>query len=320
MEGPHVAARRIAAVKRECLAGEDVCGLAQGTRSGKETPEFVPEAGFPVGSCHRRSDSPFSKSLSEVIRDSRSWGHVALPDGFDPEEPLSRSHWEHFAQYIALGGLKPDAAYLAMGGTGKDPIQQALKLKRKPMIRERIAWLQKERMRRQLEDVTYTREDVLRVLIRNVDEARNQVHLHRGEVVKDEDGTPILKPDVKAVNTAVELLGRELGMFPREAKIRHEQVGALDGMTLDELLGNLKNTLWEASDGAIDLDVNALLTAVVGSTDPAGGSGADGDSGEEDQPLQALPQTAALPPDGEEQAREVLPSWKPAGEDDLRIR
>tara|TARA_B100001750_G_scaffold224014_1_gene214725 strand:+ start:257 stop:985 length:729 start_codon:yes stop_codon:yes gene_type:complete len=235
-------------------------------------------------------------------RDSRSWGHIALPEGFDPSEPLARAHWEHFSQYIALGGLKPDAAYLAMGGKGKDPIAQALKLKRKPMIRERIGWLQKERMRRQLEDVTYAREDVLRVLLRNVDEARNQFHLHRGEIVKDEDGNPIPKPDVKAVNTAVELLGRELGMFPREAKIRHEQVGALEGLSLDELLSNLKNTLWEASDGAIDLDVNALLAAVVGSADPAGGGGPDEGSREEDSALQTLSEAAGISPDGQGEA------------------
>ena len=252
--------------------------------------------------------------LIDRNENSRKWGHLTLPPDFDPALPLRRAHWEHFCQYIALQGLMPEAAYLAIGGRGKHPRAAGLKLRSKPMPRERINWLQKERVRRQLEDVSYTRDDVLRLLFQNINDARTLIATSGTEIVRGEDGRPLYKPDVKAVNAGIELLGREIGMFPRESKVQITNLDGLEGMDMVDQLRHLKHTLWEASDGAIDLDTNALLGLLSpdNRNDPI-----PVEAGEQPgRPLQAISEAEVVSLDGEGEAREAPAGGEPTREDD----
>ena len=245
---------------------------------------------------------------------SRYVGHIQLPEDFDPTKPLRRARWEHFAQYIALQGLMPDAAYIAIGGRSKNPRESALKLQNKPMVRQRILALQEHRIRAQLEQTSYTRDDLIGTLWRNIHDARSLMAISgKGEIVRDELGQPVRKPDIKGINQAVELLGREIGMFPREQRIRNMDDG-IEGLDLGGQLAYLKQVLLEASDGAIDLDTSALLQLL---TPGAGDQAPQQDHEQPDRAVPALPEADGVPQPGEAQAGEVSPGGEPAGQNDV---
>ena len=237
-------------------------------------------------------------------------------------QPLANPRWEKFAQFRAFEGLNCTNAYRAMGGTAKNAMRQGYKIDRQPVVKARIRDLLEQEKEKRLAKILYTREDVLRGLLLNIDEARNCIKHDKNGAVLEGIADPLTQirlparfVDFKAVNQAYELLGRELGMFPKTANISHNSGDPLDGLTLQEVLESVRVAIWEASDGQIDFDPGQLLTALGGSPGQDGGQQLLKLPVSQDGDVQALPEAAGVPRDGEDEAREDPAGGQPAGQD-----
>jgi hypothetical protein len=121
---------------------------------------------------------------------------------------LSNMRHEQFAALIA-GGMSPAKAYSAAGFTGKGAVQSASRLAKSPPVAARIAELRRDVATSSVQRAVVDREYVLQRLRENVERAMQIVP------VRDRSGreTGNFKYDGMVANRALELLGKELGMF-----------------------------------------------------------------------------------------------------------
>jgi hypothetical protein len=183
-----------------------------------------------------------------------------VPPGFDFSQPLQNPRWERFSQLRALHGKSGSEAYSAMGGKGNPP-KQAKKLTQRWQIQGRTKWLQEHAVEKTLAEDRLTRENVLAEAFENIDSAKSggivtfqgkTVYLTRPAtpdeleanpekldyLVYDDQGEPIpvRKRDHSAIQRTVEMLGRELGMFPNHAKVEHSKAKPFEGLTTEQIL------------------------------------------------------------------------------------
>lgn len=148
--------------------------------------------------------------------------------------PLKNAKHEHFAQLVSNGETAP-RAYVLAGYSEKGARQSAHALLTKPDISDRISALRRkkeEKHERAVEavmaDAALDKAWVLKRLSRIVDMGM------AAEPVKDAEGNPVgeYKANLQAANKALELIGKEAGMFIDRKEIR---TGELDGLGHDEL-------------------------------------------------------------------------------------
>lgn len=165
---------------------------------------------------------------------------------------LKNAKHEHFAHLVAKG-KDPSAAYIAAGYSEKGAIQSANRLLKVADVMLRIeelrAAIEAPAREAAIEKAALSKTWVISQLMENVKMAKAL------EPVIDKDGglTGELKQNLPAANRALELLGKELGMFVE----RHEDVtkSVLDDMPheeltkLQDLLSESIRSNTEASDG-----------------------------------------------------------------------
>jgi len=148
--------------------------------------------------------------------------------------PLKNAKHEHFAQLL-VAGSQAKAAYIVAGFSPNGAKQAAAKLLTRTDLADRIAYLrqQKEAMHQQavqtvIAEAALDKAWVLKRLSRIVDMGM------AAEPVKDAEGNPVgeYKANLQAANKALELIGKEAGMFIDRKEIR---TGELDGLGHDEL-------------------------------------------------------------------------------------
>ena len=148
--------------------------------------------------------------------------------------PLPNAKHEHFAQLVSNGESATRAYVLAGYSEGGAP-QSAGRLLKNAQVCERIAYLRsiKEQKHQQavsavISDAAIDKKWVLDKLTRIVAMGM------QAEPVTDEEGQPVgeYRQNLAAANKAVELIGKELGMFVERKEIR---TGALDDLNHDEL-------------------------------------------------------------------------------------
>lgn len=172
---------------------------------------------------------------------------------------LENPRQEAFCQYRVFGG--PDkrpmtipAAYKAAGYQGKTKSSME-RLAAEPAVRARILELKETREKQNLRNTVYTRETVIGELLENVQESKRGIVTHKGAIVYartpegdlilDElgDPVPVMRRDARAINQALELLGSELGMFPKINKLEHSKANPFEGLTTEEIAIELRNTM-----------------------------------------------------------------------------
>lgn len=133
---------------------------------------------------------------------------------------LSNPRHERFAQELAKGKTADEAYQLA--GYQENRFN-ASRLKTNEHIKARVAELQA----RATEGVVLTKQWVLERLIENAERAmqRQSVETEGGEIVE-------YRYEGSVANRALELLGKEVGMFIDRKEVR---TGALDEINQDEL-------------------------------------------------------------------------------------
>lgn len=145
---------------------------------------------------------------------------------------LKNQRHEHFAQLVA-GGKDPTDAYVAAGFSPNGARPSAARLLRDATVCSRVAELRKAveepARERAIEKAAVSKAWVLERLTKVVDLGMAI------EPVMDRDGgeTGELKAaNLPAANTALGLIGKELGMFVDRKEVR---TGALDGLAHDDL-------------------------------------------------------------------------------------
>ncbi len=148
--------------------------------------------------------------------------------------PLKNAKHEHFAQLV-VAGSQAKTAYIVAGFSPNGAKQAAAKLLTRADLTDRIAYLrqQKEAMHHEaiktvIAEAAMDKAWVLKRLGRIVDMGM------AAEPVKDAEGNAIgeYKANLQAANKALELIGKEAGMFIDRKEIR---TGALDALEHDEL-------------------------------------------------------------------------------------
>jgi hypothetical protein len=122
--------------------------------------------------------------------------------------PLANGKHEHFAHLIAKGESTAKA-YVLCGYSNNGALQSGNRLLRSPDVSARVEDLKAAVSERQVEKIAVGRAWVLAMLIENVKRAM-QV-----EPARDREGNPIGQYGYQGgvANKALELLGKELGMF-----------------------------------------------------------------------------------------------------------
>lgn len=172
---------------------------------------------------------------------------------------LRNQRHERFAQEIAKG-QSATAAYETAGG--KKNRRYASELGHRPDISARVAEILsgRERMHAQatakaVERVALTKEWVLAKLIENAERAL------QARQATDDDGKPLgdFKYEGTVANRALELLGKELGMFIDRKEVRN--VGEFDDISD---LAELRRRLVERAEELGERDIAATLAGGIG--------------------------------------------------------
>lgn len=146
--------------------------------------------------------------------------------------PLRNARHEHFAQLMAKDAMSPPKAYIAVGYSEAGAHQSANRLLRDAEVCSRIAQLRAviegPARERAIEKTALDKAWVLAQLVENVKMAK------KAEPVRDGEGneTGEYRQNLPAANKALELLGKELGMFIDRKEVR---TGELDSLDSDEL-------------------------------------------------------------------------------------
>ena len=166
--------------------------------------------------------------------------------------PLRNHKHEHFAQLVAKGE-KPPRAYVAAGYSEAGAAQSAGRLLKDAQVCARIEQLRKAveepARERAIEKAAVNKAWVLHNLTKIVSMGM------QAEPVTDEEGQPVgeYRQNLAAANKALELVGKELGMFVERKEIR---TGALDDLDHEELkrlrdaLGSVLGTAGTSAGGA----------------------------------------------------------------------
>ncbi len=122
--------------------------------------------------------------------------------------PLTNAKYEHFAHLVARGE-SPAKAYVSCGYSKNGALQSGNRLLRKPEVATRVEELKTAISERQVEKIAVDRAWVVAKLIENVERAM-QV-----EPVRNREGNPTGQHTYQGgvANKALELLGKEFGMF-----------------------------------------------------------------------------------------------------------
>lgn len=198
-------------------------------------------------------------------------------------EPLKSAKREKFAQGI-VAGMSPANAHKNAGYTvekEKNRSRAAHELKRVTEVHLRILALQSQAAAEVVTQLTWSQSEIMAELRKNVEHAR------KGYPIISRDGTHSgeYRPDFASVNRALELYGKQLGMFKETLLVGSAEDRALDNMTDEEV--QILQKAWEEIEQSRRLAGAKPVGA--GPRSPAKGEAAD---------LRALPETAGVSPEG----------------------
>lgn len=147
---------------------------------------------------------------------------------------LKNQRHEHFAQLVS-NGESATRAYVLAGFSESGARQNSSRLMANDDVRLRIDSLRATKEKQHAKAVTQVVEEaaidkawVMAQLVENVRMAK------AAEPVTDQEGNPVgeYRQNLAAANKALELLGKEFGMFVDRKEVRS---GPLDGMTPEDL-------------------------------------------------------------------------------------
>jgi phage terminase small subunit len=155
----------------------------------------------------------FVGSIPQVLpSDSELTQDIAQSNCHD--EPLRNAKREKFAQLIAAG-VSQGKAYVQAGYSPNGADEAAYKLIRVAQVRTRISAIQRQITQKTIQNTALDRAWVLASLKENADRAM------QAEPVLDSKGRPTgeYQWNGNVANRALELIGKELGMFKEQIEV-----------------------------------------------------------------------------------------------------
>lgn len=186
---------------------------------------------------------------------------------------LANPRWEAFAAARVFDRLTIYDAYAKAGYKGTR--RMAERVSAHPEVQARIAELQQEAKEARLKAETYSRETVIHELLENVKESKRGLVTYQGQVVymRDPNGElilddcgnpqPLYRREGRVINQALELLGLEKGMFPRMNKLEHSKKDPFEGLTPQEILLELRNSMIAELGWDMPLDQLAKMVGIA---------------------------------------------------------
>lgn len=151
----------------------------------------------------------------------------------DLNVPIKNTKREHFAQLVSTGE-NATRAYVLAGYSPNGAAQSAGQLLKNPEMSSRVAYFRSVVQEKHekatdavVERAALDKAWVIAQLMENVSMAK------QAEPVLDQEGQPTgdYRQNLAAANKALELLGKEIGMFVDRKEVR---TGPLDGLPPDE--------------------------------------------------------------------------------------
>lgn len=163
---------------------------------------------------------------------------------------LQRRRWELFAQHVASGRAYTEAYVLAGYKPSKSGSAES-RLANHDVVKARIDELvghARDETRRAAEKISIDKEWVLSKLVENVERAMQAI-----PVTRKEDGVEVETGEYRyegaVANRALELLGKEFGMFIDRKEVGRP--GEFDGMNADDIREAIRKRLGLGGEGAV---------------------------------------------------------------------
>ena len=214
---------------------------------------------------------------------------------------LRNPRWEMFAKLTATGKDRA-SAYMGAGFAVCERRKASKKatrlLSQHPEIKARITEIEEMLHEQTLAATALTREYVIEQLTDNVDIAK------AAKPVRDRDGkeTGEFKADLGAANRALELLGKEQGMFRDRLDI-HTLDGELENMSSSQLRAYVKSLATEVGLRVVEQTDDELRKFFIRNAERVGlrviEAGREDPDGAEDAAsgtVQAVSKTGRIPP------------------------
>jgi len=213
---------------------------------------------------------------------------------------LNNPRWEKFAKCTATGMKRPDA-YEAAGykaSNRKAASKRGVNLYSKPQIKGRVAELEEDLREDTLSQAEIDRSYVLTNLKQNSERAQQAVPM----VDRSGNTTGEFKLDTSASNRALELMGKEVGMF--QDRFDTEGLDAkIKDMTTLEVRAAIRAAATDVGLRMVEMDDEQLRTFILINAPRVGlrcveEIPADPGSGEasEDRGVPAIPEAGGIPP------------------------
>lgn len=214
--------------------------------------------------------------------------------GRDPGRPLKNPRDERFCIAFVRCSSQTEAVREA-GYDHKRPAEKGRRLLQRIDVKRRIEWLQGKVADKMTEDEAVTREWVRSELRHNVEVAKTP------QPVLDRSGEPTgrIHRDLASANKALELLGKEQGMFVD--RIRTEGTEAeIEGMGTEQLEALIKSYIADIGPQT----VRRLLGDIERESDDGGpdaggnaptGEGSGGPAPESSEPVPTVSEAGGIP-------------------------
>jgi phage terminase small subunit len=152
---------------------------------------------------------------------------------------LTNPKHEHFAQLVAAGET-PAKSYALVGYSEKGAAQSANRLLKDAKVSTRVSGLREAVAERAVEKAALDRAWVLAQLRENVERAM------QAKAPTDENGRPCgeYRYEGQVANRALELIGKELGMFKDQQRVEME-----GGLSLVDVIRARRKRRGEEEDG-----------------------------------------------------------------------
>lgn len=144
-------------------------------------------------------------------------------------KPLSNPKHEHFCQLV-FEGVHPTEAAKQVGYDPDRALITGSELKRK--CAARLAELENARVERSIEKAGVSKAWVIDHLIENVQMAKQAIPVYD----REGNATGEYQQQLPAANKALELIGKEIGMFIERKEVRTGPLGDLTDEQLERLL------------------------------------------------------------------------------------
>ena len=211
---------------------------------------------------------------------------------------LANPRWERFAEATAKGMTRADAFYYAgfRAGNKRAAQNRGSTLFGRPEIKARVTEIEEELRQQGINESGITRGYVLAELKRNHEKAT------QAEAVLDREGneTGEYKYQGTVANRALELMGKELGMFADKLQLENLD-SELEAMTPTELKNYVRAMAGEVGLRVVDMNEDQIREYILTQAPRVGlrveesGEGADRPADAEGEAVQPISEAEAVP-------------------------